>query len=131
MKINAHTRITASELDVAEKYAAMLTADIEFPLDDAIAFNKLIKLTLIPGVEAAKKQLDKVAAVASTKIRAWALVHLNQAKQLNRDTALFQKLLNDPLAAAKQLARHLLGVPAATHSAEDKKLDDLLLDIAF
>ncbi len=56
------------------------------------------------------------------------MTHLRQAQQLGHRTDLFEKLINNPEAAARQVANTLLGVRApSTHKVqEEKKLDDVL-----
>lgn len=97
--------------------------------DSVLDFNKIIRTTIEPHVKEAKASLNKAIVAAASKIKAWAMTHLIQARKLNRRTDLFEKMVNNPEASAKQLALSMLGikeqaVPVVTK--EQKQLDDLL-----
>ena len=130
MKIQAATRLAASNVDQAELAASALFADVKLDADQEDAFQELVKTVLVPGVEQARKQLNEVAKQAAGKMRAWAMVHYSQAKQLGRDTSLFEKILHDPVAAATQLLNQLMGL-TKDKSSQQKKLDDVLDGLAF
>ena len=63
-------------------------------------------------------------------MRAWAMIHYNQDKQLGRDTTLFEKILNDPVAAATQLLNQLMGLTRAK-TTQQRQLDDMLDGLQF
>jgi len=132
-EVRARARLSASDMDIAEKIASVLTADSSVPMDDddSKEFHELIKHTLLPGVEAAKQQLEHASSYAAKKIQSWALTHIRQCKILGRDATLFEKLMDNPLAAARQLALHLMGVPTKPKDREDRAVDDLLTDLEF
>ena len=94
--------------------------------------NTLIMTHLAPKVELAKRQIDEAVNTTATKLKAWAFLHLQQAAKLKRPTALFEKILRDPEAAASQLAREILGedkAPKVKDVEEIQTLDDVLENI--
>lgn len=95
-------------------------------------FNSIVAKYLAPAVGGAKKVIDQAVKQSAAKIRVWAITHLRQAQQLGHRTDLFEKLINNPEAAARQVANTLLGVRAPSHKApEDRRLDDVLGSISL
>lgn len=94
-------------------------------------FNHIVKQHLEPHVKSAKVILDKAVNETSVKIKAWAFEHMQMAQKLGKKTKLFEKLINNPNAAVQQLVNTLLGIKTPASGKEDKKLDDLLADIAL
>ena len=130
MTIQAARRLAASEHDVAQLAASALFADVKLDAEQEDAFQQLVKTVLVPGVEQARKHLHDVAKQAAGKMRAWAMIHYNQAKQLGRDTTLFEKILNDPVAAATQLLNQLMGLTRAK-TTQQRQHDDMLDGLQF
>jgi hypothetical protein len=102
--------------------------------DTMLDFHTVVSQHLAPAIESARRQIEGAVKVTSAKLRAWALLHLQQAQKLRRPTDLFEKILNDPMAATQQLAQRLMGndldltppKPKAPRSTDDI-LDDLIL----
>lgn len=130
-EFHRHSRVESSDKNwfmfVAE------SADLEGILPGTVEeFNQLVRKTLEPHVAEAKHALDAAVKAASAKIKAWAIVHHAQAVKLGTRTDLFEKLMNNPSAAAKQLALAMLGAKAGSAvsvKAENDKLDSLLSGI--
>lgn len=91
-------------------------------------FNEIVAKYLAPAIDGAKKVIEGAVKHSAAKIRAWAMTHLRQAQQLGHRTDLFEKLINNPEAAARQVANTLLGIraPSVHKVQEEKKLDAVL-----
>ena len=92
-------------------------------------FNEIVAKYLAPAIDGAKKVIEGAVKHAAAKIRAWAMTHLRQAQQLGHRTDLFEKLINNPEAAARQVANMLLGIRApSTHKVQEEKKLYAVLD---
>lgn len=104
-------------------------------------FNKILGMHLVPVVNDAKRQIAAAVKVTVPRLKAWALLHLQQAQKLKRPTDLFEKVLNDPQATTQQLAARLLGDLGSeaacaierrvSERQEDAAIDDVLKDIGL
>lgn len=121
MKLKAAVRLRATEC-----YAEQILGDVDLPLSSLEDINEIIKSNLKPGVDIARKSVDHAVTVTAAKLKAWAVAHLRQAKQLGRRTDLFEKLINDPHAAALQLAHSMLGITPKPEKEDMRAIDDVL-----
>ncbi len=94
-------------------------------------FNQIVKSLIEPHIKNARHEIDTAIKTAAARVKAWAMVHLQQAKKLGKNTILFEKLVNNPTAAVRQLAHSILGAPAPQAAVEAEKIDDLLSGITF
>jgi hypothetical protein len=120
MEINAKKRLEASDLEIGEEIFA------EINLNEAIHGDlaDLIKEHLLPGITAAKERYERAVADTERKLKAWALLHCQQARKLNKPTDLFEKILRNPKAAA-----HLS--PFCGSSGDDEVIRDALPNSSF
>lgn len=101
--ILAASRLIAVSASVEERDLLLTAVDLD--VDDVEALNVLISKSLVPGLQEAHKFAEAAIRATSVKLKAWALAHMKQARQLGRDTKLFEKLINDPEMAVRQLAK--------------------------
>ena len=87
-------------------------------------FNRLVRKSLAPHVQLMKSKLDEAVAAVTAKIKAWGTIHLIQARKLGKRTELFEKLVNNPATAARQIVFAMLDVKSGVPNAEPHVITD-------
>ena len=155
--INSPVRVKLSDIDLPEeddftdhelphefrKYNVSESADTKWilviasqsELKDMIPgtlaeFNVIVRQSIEPHVKKAKHEVEAAIKEASNKVKAWAMIHLQQARKLGKNSELFEKLLNNPTAAVRQLAHSMLGAPMRTDE-EVSQVEDILDGVTF
>ena len=105
MEINAKKRLGAAQ---PEPNYEELFADINLNESVHGDLSELSKEHLVPGITAAKSRYEQAIKQTEVKLKAWALLHCQQARKLNKPTDLFEKILHNPRAAVLQFARKLM-----------------------
>jgi hypothetical protein len=94
-------------------------------------FNAIVQSTIEPHIRKARHEINAAVNEAAMKVKAWAMIHLQQAQKLGRSTELFEKLVNNPTAAVKQLAHSMLGIKTPEVPVKEESIDSLLDGLKF
>ena len=78
--------------------------------DAGADFHELVRSNLERPVSQAKEVIAKAVAITANKLKIWAMTHLQQAANLGRKTELFEKIINNPVGTATQIANSMMGI---------------------
>ncbi len=101
---------------------------------DYVNLSDLVTDLLAHPIKTARRALEDAIDEAAPKMKNWALMHMRQAQQLNKSTAVFEKIINNPQAVARQIAFRLMNVPfhelPTKHNPnatkEEKQMDSIM-----
>lgn len=120
-----------TEYDYFGAFASSHNLADDYGHDTVSAFNQIIRTQVEPYIKRAQEEIDSAIKSASAKLKAWAIVHLTQAKQLGRDPTLFEKIVNNPSAVVKQLAHNMLGMRPSNMPKTETHIDNILDGLKF